>query len=497
MLWITWSLAVEDEQADLDAVASRVLMRAQRSTAQARTAFTELAANDAPPCSPRHIGLMRRVVFNTPAIEEVGYSEGGQLKCTSWGVAEPGIRFARPDFHFTDGLGVTLAVKPALPGGTTKLAYSDGSYDVLLEPIRLVDVIADPQVQLALTARDGRLMSQLNDPDRELVADLAAHPRSAMEGRYSFAAIRSTNWTAIAIEPRPALFGTLRRQQWILIPIGLFIAGLIVAAVAWVSRQRLSFGAELAAAIRKREFCVHYQPTIDLQTGACVGAEALLRWQRSDGTWIRPDLFIPAAEHSGMIGPLTELAIACIAADIGPRLASDRSLHIAINIPPELLASDAIFDWLDILTSGAGVNPSQIWLEATERSFVDDGTAHDAIARARSAGYRIAMDDFGTGYSSLGHLQKLAFDTLKIDKSFVDTIGVASMKSAVISHIIDLAKELEIAIVAEGVEREAQADYLRERRVQFAQGWLFARALPPAEFLKYLADHSDAGSGPQ
>ena len=198
-----------------------------------------------------------------------------------------------------------------------------------------------------------------------------------------------------------------------------------------------------------------------------------------------------------MIGPLTELAIACIAADIGPQLASDSSVHIAINVPPELLASDAVFDWLDILTSGAGVNPWQIWLEATERSFVDDGMAHDAIARARAAGYRIAMDEFGTGYSSLGHLQKLAFDTLKIDKSFVDTIGVASTKSTVISHIIDLAQELEIAIVAEGVEREAQADYLRERGVQFAQGWLFARALPAPEFLKYLADHSHAGSGPR
>lgn len=489
MLWITWSLAVDDEQAALDAVAQRVLMRAQRSTGQARSAFAQLEGDDGiAPCSPAHIGRMRRIAFNTPAIEEIGYFEGGLLKCTSWGLTDTRVPLARTDFRTTDGIGVTLAVKPALQGGTTKLAFHSGSYDALLDPVRLIDVIAAPQVQMALTTRGGHLIAELNDPDAALISDIAAHRQASGQSDISYAVIRSANWTAVAISPRPEFFDTLRREQWMLLPIGVFIAGMIVAVVLWVSRQRLSFAAEIAAAIRNREFSVHYQPIIDLRSGGCVGAEALLRWQRHDGSWIGPDLFIPVAEHAGMIPALTTQVIEHIAADLGERLVAEPDLHIAINVAPELFTSEGILAQLERLTA-LGIRSGQIWLEATERSFLDDALGGDTITKAHAIGYRVAMDDFGTGYSSLAHLQKISFDALKIDKSFVDTIGVSSAKSAVISHIIELAKELGVDVVAEGVEQPVQADYLRERDVQFAQGWLFARALPAQDFLAYLDSH--------
>jgi sensor c-di-GMP phosphodiesterase-like protein len=129
-----------------------------------------------------------------------------------------------------------------------------------------------------------------------------------------------------------------------------------------------------------------------------------------------------------------------------------------------------------------------VWLEVTERGFIDYGAARDIIAEARAKGYRLSIDDFGTGYSSLTHLQQITFDALKIDKSFVDTIGVPSAKSAVIFHIIEMAKALGVSIIAEGVEHQVQADYLRANGVGLAQGWLYARALPPEEFVSYLAD---------
>jgi sensor c-di-GMP phosphodiesterase-like protein len=485
MLWITWSLAVADEQASLKAVAERVLARAQRSKKQARSALTQLADNDAPPCSPVHIDRMRQVVFNTPAIEEVGYFESGFLKCTSWGRADGVIPASKPDFVSPDGLAVTLALQPALRGGATKLAFASGNYNVLVDPVRFVDVIAAPQVQLALTTRDGRQIASFNDPDPAAVKDFARNPRTAMDEETSSTAVPSRDWTAIAIEPRPEIFGTLRREQLMLLPIGGFIAALIVSIVVWFSRRRLSFRAELANAIHNREFAVHYQPIVDLQTQVCIGAEALLRWQRPDGSWIKPDLFIPVAEDTGMIRDLTEQVIDMVGRDLGSQLSRDRTLHVAINVPADLFENDGILHSLSRLTDQHGVSPSQIWLEATERSFMDYAAVNDTVSKAHALGYHVAMDDFGTGYSSLGHLQRIAFDALKIDKSFVDTIGIASAKRSVIDHIIELANALEVEAIAEGVEQRAQADYLRAKGVQFAQGWLFSRPLPPAEFLDF------------
>ena len=496
MLWITWSLAVADEQADLKAVAERVLARAQRSKAQARAALTQLADSDAPPCSPMHIGRMRQIVFNTPSIEEVGYFDGGFLKCTSWGPVDGAIPASKPDFVSSDGLAVTLALHPALRGGATKLAFASGNYNVLVDPVRFVDVIAAPQVQFALVTKGGGEIASLNDPDPDAVRELARNPRTAMDEETSSTAAPSRDWIAIAIEPRPKIFGTLRREQLMLLPIAGFIAALIVSIVVWFSRRRLSFRAELADAIHNREFAVHYQPIVDLQTQACIGAEALLRWQRPDGTWIRPDLFVPVAEDTGMIRDLTEQVIDMVGRDLGALLSQDRFLHVAINLPADLFESDAILHSLSRMTDRHGIAPSQIWLEATERSFMDYAAVNDTVSKAHALGYRVAMDDFGTGYSSLGHLQRIAFDALKIDKSFVDTIGIVSAKSSVIDHIIELAKALEVQAIAEGVEQQAQADYLRAKGVQFAQGWLFSRPLPPGEFLAFVR-RSDVPAGLQ
>lgn len=235
MLWITWTLAVSDEQADLKAVAVRVLARAERSKSQARAALTQLADSDAQPCSAVHIGRMRQVVFNTPSIEEVGYFKGGLLKCTSWGPVDGVIPASKPDFVSSDGLAITLALRPALRGGATKLAFASGDYNVLVDPVRFVDVIAPPQVQLALATRGGRQIASFNDPDPDAVRDLARNPRTAMDEETSSAVAPSHDWTAIAIEPRPKIFGTLRREQLMLLPIGGFIATLIVSIVVWLS----------------------------------------------------------------------------------------------------------------------------------------------------------------------------------------------------------------------------------------------------------------------
>ncbi|MDQ2139978.1 EAL domain-containing protein [Alcaligenaceae bacterium B3P038] len=488
MLWITWSLAVSDEKALLTTTAERVLTRANRAAGDAQRTFDVLADTRLAPCSSGHIEQMRQLVFNTRSVEEIGYFDNGRLACTSWGITEKPIFFRPPDFTTSKGLGVTLNVHPALPGGAVKLALSSGNYNVLIDPMRFIDVVAEPQMFMGLTMADGQFIARSNEAPDELIESLARTPRIGVDEEFAFSAVHAGDWTAIALERHPGFFSSLRREQLILLPISLFIAGLIVLMVVWQSRQRLSFRSEIATAIRNNEFEVHYQPIIDVASGHCVGAEALARWRRPDGSWVRPDLFITVAEDTGLIGDITALVIEHVGRDLGAMLARDPSLHVAINLAPDDLKTDVVLNRLDALIANHAMAPAQVWLEVTERGFMDYDSARDIIAEARAKGYRLSIDDFGTGYSSLTHLQQITFDALKIDKSFVDTIGVPSAKSAVIFHIIEMAKALGVSIIAEGVEHQAQADYLRANGVGLAQGWLYARALPAGEFAAYLSD---------
>jgi sensor c-di-GMP phosphodiesterase-like protein len=487
MLWVTWSLARADEQRLLDTVTERLLVRAARSAKEAETAIDRLAQSNEPPCSPRSIGFMQSEVFNTLTIEEMGYFEGGVLRCTSWGNTGLNFPATRPDFQTQSGLDVTLSVRPALRDGTPKLAYRKGAYNALVDPARFVDVITERKLHMAVATRDGRVFAQTDGAGLDVLRDLAAQESSLRDDRYASSIARSRDWIAVAVEPRPPLFATVRREQLVMFPLALFLAAVMVSTVVWFSRRRLSLRGEIETAVHRKEFTVHYQPLIDLKSGTCIGAEALVRWQRPDRSWIRPDLFIPVAEQSGLIQKITGLVIDEIGRDIGILLASNPYLHIAINLAAADLSDGSFLPLIEKMVREHALRPDQIWLEATERGLLKYDIVSETISRARNTGYVICIDDFGTGYSSLQHLQHLEFDVLKIDKSFVDSIGVSSPKSAVINHIIEMAKSLHVSIVAEGVERPDQAEYLNERHVDFGQGWLFSRALARDDFVSFVS----------
>ena len=227
----------------------------------------------------------------------------------------------------------------------------------------------------------------------------------------------------------------------------------------------------------------------------CVGAEALVRWRRPDGSMTRPDLFIPLAEESGLILPITDQVLAAVIEDLRGILEAERQLHIAINISAADIKSGRVLDVVTQVLSGTSIQARQIWLEATERGFMDIDAARVTISKARAMGHAVAIDDFGTGYSSLSYLQGLPMDALKIDKSFIDTIDTESATSSVTPHIIEMARALKLQIVAEGVETQAQADYLLAHEVDVGQGWLFSKALPAQEFIAfYHANRAQQGA---
>jgi sensor c-di-GMP phosphodiesterase-like protein len=482
---IAWAHQQETEQRLLRTAAERTLLRAHRAYEEALLALRRLQQPPLPSCSAEHLQLMRSLAVATRSAEQVGYFEEGHLRCTSWGVTESDIREPVPDHVTADGVGLTLGVRPEAGDGTPLLALQLGRHDILMDPGRFVDVITDPNVRLAVATPDGRLLVQQGLPNQDLLQRLLRQPGSGRHGNSWYATAQDQEWLAIAVTPRTDFITTLRRQLWALLPLGVAGAALSVAGASWLARRRMSLRNELASAVRRREFSMQYQPIIELDTGICVGAEALVRWCRADGTQVRPDLFIPVAEETGLIDALTDHVMDEVIKDMHDLLARDRSAHIAINLSASDVGSGRALKVLTKKLAGTDIHPQQIWLEATERGFIDIQGARTSLAAARRAGHCVAIDDFGVGYSSLQYLQTLPLDALKIDKSFIEAIGTHSATSPVTSHIIDMAKTLGLFTVAEGVETSAQLAYLQSRQVEFGQGWLFSRPLAAAEFVDF------------
>jgi diguanylate cyclase (GGDEF)-like protein/PAS domain S-box-containing protein len=236
----------------------------------------------------------------------------------------------------------------------------------------------------------------------------------------------------------------------------------------------------LREALAAGEFRLAYQPVVRLRDGAVVGAEALIRWQRADGTVHAPEEFIPVAEESGLIVPIGRWVLEAAArqARLWNR-ARTRKFHVSVNLSarqfrdPELLAS------IRTALRAARADPALVQFEITESMLVQDQAEAAAILRAlRRLGSRVAVDDFGTGYSSLAYLKRLPLDTLKIDRSFVRGVPRDPADLALVRAVIRLAEGLGLDVVAEGVETRAQAAALAREGCRFAQGYWFGRPMP-------------------
>lgn len=495
--YLSWSVATNREETRLSRLAEYALVRADTALGEATSALKSADQFSFAPCSQAHIAAMRTLVVNTRSVEDIGYFEGDELKCTSWGKPESTIGRGPVDFTTASGIGVTARVHPTISNGRAMLGLRYRSYSVLTDPARLVDVLASPDTRLAIASDTGTLVSALNAPDASLIKRLVEHPQTGSDADNLFATASGSGWIAIATSSRASLLNDLGRERLLLLPLGAIVAALMVGLVLWLSRRRLSPLGELSIAVHRREFIVHYQPLIEMKTGICVGAEALVRWRRPDGSLVRPDTFIPLAEESGLIRAITDQVIDGVIGDLGAVLVADRSLHIAINLSADDIKSGRVLPVIQAALANSGVLTEQIWLEATERGFMDVKSARATIEEARRLGHSVAIDDFGTGYSSLQYLQDLPLDALKIDKSFIDTVGLVSATSAVTPHIIDIAKSLNLYIVAEGIERQEQADYLLERGVHYGQGWLYSKALPAQEFIAFYNESKRVhGTGP-
>jgi diguanylate cyclase len=220
-----------------------------------------------------------------------------------------------------------------------------------------------------------------------------------------------------------------------------------------------------------------------LADGGSSGYEALLRWQHPERGLVPPDVFIPLAEDSGQIVAIGEWVLRTAAQQAVEWTGlAGHAVDVAVNLSPRQLADDAILTTVADVLVGTGLPPRQLTLEITEGVLVRDVDAVTArLTRLRGTGVRIAIDDFGTGYSSLSYLRRLPVDSVKIDRSFVQDLVAGGTASTLVSSIIELARSLQLDVVAEGVETEQQAMILRDLRCARAQGYLYARPQPAAQ----------------
>jgi diguanylate cyclase (GGDEF)-like protein/PAS domain S-box-containing protein len=244
----------------------------------------------------------------------------------------------------------------------------------------------------------------------------------------------------------------------------------------------------LRRALERREFALHYQPKINLATGAMSGAEALIRWTHPTRGDIPPARFIPIAEDSGLILPIGNWVLRQACAQ--GRAWVDAGLPpvtTAVNVSAIEFLADGFVDGLFAILNETGFDPHSLELELTESVLMKRVESTAAILQIlRQRGIRVAVDDFGTGYSSLSYLRKFPIDALKIDQSFVRQITTGGDDVAIVSAVINMARSLKLRVIAEGVETLEEMEFLQAHRCDEAQGYYFAKPMPAAQFASLL-----------
>jgi len=313
---------------------------------------------------------------------------------------------------------------------------------------------------------------------------LAAEPDSLLSGLKPTSMVRValTDGAEIVTVGDPKAYDGRGNVEYVTAVAALLCGAFLILALQYVRRSDLP-AFDLERAIAAGELKPYYQPVINLRTGALAGCEVLCRWEKKNGEVVPPGAFIDYAEVTGLALPMTVSLMQQVKADLSGLCGEMPDIKISINLFEGHFRDGNVVDDVHTIFANSAIGFRQLVFEITERKPLEKmAQAQSVIAGLHALGCRLAMDDAGTGHSNLAYLQTLGVDVVKIDRVFVDMIKPEGAPVPVLDGLIAMARDLGTEIVAEGVETEAQALYLRARGVVQAQGYLFAPALKAGAF---------------
>jgi len=491
---------VEQEQRALF-YALDVMRRSEDTGRQADAAFRALAGtHDPAPCGAATQAVLQRFDAASKYLQFVGLLDGNRVSCASYGKLDVPLDLGKPDLVSARGYKFWLNLQfPFAPGDRFIGLGSDRYVAIIHKSLPVDTTLADSNVSLAIIsltaqrsiATRGPFQPEWMPKPNELAP---GEQRARLIGSNVVAQIRSrySDTVAIAALDSQSFISALMPFLRILVPLGVGIGLLLAYVVLRVAKGQRSMPTAIRSGLRNQEFSLVYQPVVRLHDRRWVGAEVLIRWKRPGGHMIPPDLFIPVAEKAGLIQLVTAEVLRLAEPTLAVLAQRDDAAFLSVNLSRQDLQDGDVEILLDAMLARNGALPSQLHLEITERGLAEVHGTRAMIDRLRAKGMRVSVDDFGTGYSSLSELVRFNLDTLKIDKTFVDTIDNETVTSQVAAHIVELAHDLSLGMIAEGVERESQAEILKHWGVQHGQGYLFAKPMDSESFLSGLA-RQDAG----
>ncbi|MGL4722923.1 MAG: EAL domain-containing protein [Scandinavium sp.] len=489
-LWFAQLRAESETHSQLQNFAHIALNKTEQVIRQADLAHDAAERFTGVVCSPEHQQQMLNIVRGRLYVQDLIYANDNQFLCSTavhpdkaWRMPEPNYR-RHPDiaiYYYRD--------TPFYPG--YNMTYMQrGNYVAVINPLSYSEVVTDDDT-ISFGAFDTKTNEFFSLSENTNLATLKPLIRDSNyafqhDGRFYTIALSDKRPIAIIISSSVSRYlVNFRHQATLTLPLGL-ICSILILLVWTRTRQRFNSPKRLLQrALSKHQLRLHYQPIIDIKNNQCVGAEALLRWPGFDGPVMSPAEFIPLAEKEGLIEQVTDYVVEHVFTDLGHFLESQPELYVSINLSASDFHSSRLIAMISDKAQHYRVRAQQIKIEVTERGFIDVPKTTPVIQAFRQAGYEVAIDDFGTGYSNLHNLYSLNVDILKIDKSFVDTLTTNSTSHLIAEHIIEMAQSLRLKTIAEGVETAEQVSWLLKRGVEYCQGWHFAKAMPPQEFIQW------------
>jgi sensor c-di-GMP phosphodiesterase-like protein len=485
ILFNVWLKKQGDDETAM--TAARELGSTEIRVEQSIAALQDLSARGVDSCKPAHVEAMRQAALLTGPIKQVMLiGPNGETLCLD-----------------TSGLAARLEVlssaataMPDIMLDVTKLP-ARGERFLRIRKIGQPDkpalaALVSASLLLPQTSTSGArplVATRIATADGTLLGDFGMTPDPAKPEPQFSASLRSKQYPLVVTVSMPragvvANHDDLRR-------IGLVVTGgialvILLFALLLARRRPPDPNVEMARAIRDDEFVPYYQPVVDLQSGRLLGAEVLVRWRGPDAV-IEPGAFVLLLESSGLVLEFTRKLMRRVRKELAGAVGPRPYMSIAFNVAPRHFDDALILHDVATVFDGSGIRLSQIVLELTERHEVVDLTSmRRTIAALQRVGCKVAIDDVGTGHSGLSYILKLGVDIIKMDKMFVEAIGSEGHSKAIIETLIDLAKNMRMEIIAEGVETFDQVTYLRERGIAAAQGYVFAPPLPAGTFLQLL-----------